>query len=185
MVSCELSLSLNLVCFCLKKSSSVGWSEVLWANLIEAGWSPDNTCYVCDKFWAVTLKLSQEVGFVCISRFLMDLHQQKWSGKIHILNYWNQRYKVKPCHLLAVLYSKLPWLGRGRCPVCAKTVVLGNLHWHLPKVPFMTQSISVPGKQKLCSYVLQNVCYLYFISQTKFMLKMRWLCEYFIKTLVL
>lgn len=156
-MSCELSLFLN-ICFCLKKSCSVGWSAVLWASLIEIGWSPDNTCYVCDKFWAVTLKLSQEVGF-CISRFLMDLHQQKWSGKIHIFNYWNQLYKVKHCHLLTVLYSKLPWLQREMPSMCWKCCLGEALTGIYQKYLLWPKGFQYLGAQ-ICAVMYFRMCVL-------------------------
>lgn len=160
-----------------------------WIYLSKSDWDwmkPNNTCYVCDKFWAVTLKLSQEVGFSCISRFVMDLHQQKWSGKIHIFNHWNQLYKVKHCHLLAVFYSKPPWLGRGRCPVCAKTLILGKPSWAFTKSAFYDPKHFSTWETKAVQFCTSEyVCYLYFINQAKFMPEVQWLWEYFIKPPVL
>lgn len=121
-----------------------------------------------------------------ISRFLMDLHQEKWSGKIHIFNYWNQLYKVKHCHLLSVLYSKRPCLGRGRCPVCVLKLILGKASLAFTKSAFYDPkhfSTWEPKAVKLSTS--EYVCYLHFINQVKFIPKMQWFWEYFIKTLVL
>lgn len=164
------------------------WFQVLlnlWANLTEVRWSPDNTCSLCVKFWAVTLKLLQEVGGFFISEFLMDLHQQKWRGKIYVLYYWNQSYKVKHCHLLAVLYSKLPWSGRARCPVCAKNVVLGKPWLAFSKSAFYDPKHFTTLELKAVQLrISKYLCFLYSIKQT-FMLKAQRLWEYFIKILVL
>jgi len=58
---------------------------IFWANMVEVRWSPGNACYLCVKFWAITPKLLQEECCFFVSGFLMDLHQQKWRGKIYIM----------------------------------------------------------------------------------------------------
>lgn len=68
----------------------------------------------------------------------MDMHQQKWKGKIYILYYWNQNQslKVKRDHQLSASYLKLSWSGE-QSAQCGLQLLTGGIHHeHFPNVTF-------------------------------------------------